>query len=105
MSDKTDSVSKSGKSETQTTSESEVDVTRLVRLVVERAEQACRYVVKHQDFSETDPAYADGFRVCAEVCKLAIADHVARHIDEDILKANVKEMAARSEGGRRKENK
>ena len=66
----------------------EVDVPRLVRLVVERAEQACRYVVKHQDFSESDPAYAAGFRVGSNVCEMAIADHIERHLETILSEAN-----------------
>jgi hypothetical protein len=58
---------------------------------VERAEQACRYVVKHQDFSESDPAYADGFRVGSKVCEMAIADHIERHLETILSEANSKD--------------
>lgn len=72
----------------QMPSASSVAVQRLVRLVVERAEQACRYVVKHQDFSESDLAYADGFRVGSKVCEMAIADHIERHLETILSEAN-----------------
>jgi hypothetical protein len=75
----------------QTTSKPAVDLSRLVRLVVaetvSRAEQACRYALKHQDFSDTPTNYRNGWEVGAEVCKGAIADHVERHIEDIIAKA------------------
>lgn len=57
---------------------------RLVRLAVERAEQACRYAVKHQDFADSLPEYANGFKAGAAVCEGAIRDHIERH-SESIL--------------------
>jgi len=65
-----------------------IDVQRLVRLIVARAEQACRYAVKHQDLSDSNQEYATGFRVFGKVCESAIAEHIARHLEEDISKAN-----------------
>lgn len=60
------------------------DVDRIVRLAIERAEQACRYVLKHnEDRLEAGP-YADGFEVACQVCEGAIAEHVRRHIADDI---------------------
>lgn len=56
---------------------------RLIQLVIERAEQACRYVLKHQEF-EGDGPYRDGFEVACEVCERAIAEHVRRHIEADL---------------------
>lgn len=60
------------------------DQYRLVDLVVERAEQACRYALKHQNFDgDTDPEYRSGWEVATSVCEKAIKDQVARHIVED----------------------
>ena len=64
---------------------------RLVDLVVERAEQACRYALKHQIFgSDTDPQYRSGWEVAASVCEGAIRDQVMRHIESDLARAQVK---------------
>ena len=75
----------------QTTSAKAVDLPRLVRLVVaetvSRAEQACGYAIKNQDFSDEPTNYRNGWEVGAEVCKVAIADHVERHIEDIIAKA------------------
>jgi len=79
----------------------EVDVPRLVRLVVERAEQACRYVVKHQDFSQSERAYADGFRVGSKVCEMAIANHIERHFETILSEANVEVILRLTEGALR----
>jgi hypothetical protein len=62
------------------------DQKRIVHLVIERAEQACRYVLKHQDFTEDDTAYAQGFEGACSVCENAIREHVMRHVAEDISK-------------------
>lgn len=56
---------------------------QLIQLVIERAEQACRYVAKHQNFEGESP-YREGFEVACTVCAAAIADHVRRHIEADI---------------------
>lgn len=55
---------------------------RVVALVIERAEQACRYVVKHSQL-EHGP-YRDGFESAGEVCEGAIKAQVMRHIEADI---------------------
>jgi hypothetical protein len=60
------------------------DQERLVRLVVERAEQACRYAWKHNSDRLEHDRYADGFETGCEVCEKAIAEHVARHIAQDL---------------------
>ena len=59
---------------------------RIVNLVIERGEQACRYAVKHQDFSADEVDYRSGFEVGAEVCESAIRRHVLRHIEEDLIR-------------------
>lgn len=56
MSNKTDSVSKYGKSETQTPSESEVDVTRLVRLVDSHMRMKYRKSLDEMEITNT-PGY------------------------------------------------
>jgi hypothetical protein len=59
----------------------------LIDLVIERAEQACRYALKHQNFdSDTDPEYRSGWEVAAEVCEGAIRDSVMRHIKDDLAR-------------------
>ena len=62
-------------------------IRRIVDETVSRAEQACRYAVKHQNFSGTNPDYESGFEIGANVCEAAIAAHVARHYHE-IIKAD-----------------
>lgn len=68
-----------------------VDVPRIVRLVVDevvaRAEQACRYAIKHQDFSESDHEFKAGWIVAANVCKESISEHVERHYESVLGKA------------------
>jgi hypothetical protein len=71
---------------TNQTTQLTADQKRIVDLVIERAEQACRYVLKHQDFTEDDTAYAQGFEGACSVCEDAIREHVMRHIAEDISK-------------------
>lgn len=56
----------------------------LIDLVIERAEQACRYALKHQNFdSDTDPEFRSGWEVGASVCEGAIRSHVLQHIEAD----------------------
>lgn len=60
---------------------------RVVNLVIERAEQACRYVLKHNTDglrNDGDEEYGSGFKVACQVCEGAIRDQVMRHIAEDI---------------------
>lgn len=59
---------------------------RIVDLVIERAEQACRYALKHQEFSDCDgnSHYREGWEVAAAVCEGAIKGHVLAHIAADI---------------------
>jgi hypothetical protein len=58
----------------------------LIDAVIERAEQACRYVFKSQNFNFTseDNEYGMGFELGCQVCENAIRSHVMRHIKEDI---------------------
>ena len=53
----------------------------VIEAVVEEAEQACRYVAKHNICNMEVGDYRDGFETACEVCEKAIADHVRRHID------------------------
>lgn len=57
---------------------------RTVDLVVERAEQACRYALKHQDFNGADAGYISGWETAVAVCEGAIRRHVMAHIEKDI---------------------
>lgn len=52
-----------------------------VQSVIEEAEQACRYVAKHNVCNMEVSEYRDAFEVACEVCEKAIAEHVARHMD------------------------
>ena len=54
---------------------------RLIETVVAEAEQACRYVAKHNICNMEEGDYRDGFEVACEVCEKSISDHVARHKD------------------------
>lgn len=69
---------------------------QLVDLVIERAEQACRYALKHQNFvrSETHEEYRSGWEVAAHVCEGAIRDHVMTHIERDLKDAQHEPDAA-----------
>lgn len=58
---------------------------RIVDAVIERAEQACRYVWKHQDMEAS--LYATGFEIACGVCEKAIRDAVMRHIEDDLRDA------------------
>ncbi|MEI9995075.1 MAG: hypothetical protein WDM91_10805 [Rhizomicrobium sp.] len=58
---------------------------KIVDAVIERAEQACRYALKHQNFeADDDSGYQTGWEVSANVCEGAIRDHVMKHIEQDI---------------------
>lgn len=77
------------------------EVEEIVRLVVERAEQACRYALKHQNFEADDDGtdrYRDGWETAAEVCEMVIADHVARHINDDLAALRAR-LDAEGKGG------
>lgn len=52
-----------------------------IREVVGEAEQACRYVAKHNVANMDAGDYRDGFEIACEVCEKAISEHVARHND------------------------
>jgi hypothetical protein len=59
----------------------------LVDAVIERAEQACRLVLKHNEEAwsgaERSP-YHQGFEDACEICARAIRSHVMTHISGDI---------------------
>ena len=58
---------------------------KIMEAVIERAEQACRYALKHQNFdSDTHPEYRSGWEVAAHVCEGAIRPQVMRHIEHDL---------------------
>lgn len=59
----------------------EADREAVIEAVIAEAEQACRYVAKHNVCNMDAGEYRDGFEDGSEVCKKAIADHVRRHID------------------------
>lgn len=61
------------------------DQERLVRLCIERAQQACDYALKHQNFdSDTEPEFRSGWEVAVDVCKAAIERSVLEHIEADL---------------------
>ena len=64
----------------------------IIRLVIERAEQACRYAFKHQEFTDRDTEYGrgveDGWETGSLTCEGAIEKHVLKHINEDIATCN-----------------
>lgn len=51
----------------------------LTRAIVEEAQQACRYVAKHNTANMDAGDYRDGFETACEVCEDVIAVHVERH--------------------------
>lgn len=57
---------------------------KIVDAVIARAEQACRYAFKHQNFEADAGPYADGFETGAKVCEGGIRDAVMRHIEADL---------------------
>jgi hypothetical protein len=62
---------------------------KIVDAVIERAEQACRYVLKHNETAwsgdgEPSDDYKSGFEVASKVCEGAIRDAVMRHIEADL---------------------
>jgi len=59
----------------------------IVDAVIERAEQACRYVLKHNEDAwsgDERTAYHQGFEAACEICARAIRSHVMTHIQADI---------------------
>lgn len=64
---------------------------KIVDLVIERAEQACRYAFKHQNFegTHTTDNYREGWEIGASVCEGAIKPHVLRHIETDLKEEGV----------------
>lgn len=52
--------------------------------VIERAEQACRYVAKHNESAasqeERESEYLKGFLAACAICESAIRPHVERHM-------------------------
>ncbi len=48
--------------------------------IISRAEQACRYALKHQDFTDSSEDYRNGFTAGSQVCESAIRPHIDRHI-------------------------
>lgn len=61
---------------------------KIIDAVIERAEQACRYALKHQNFSQSDPEYIKGWEVAAKVCEGAIRDAVMYYIETDLAKSS-----------------
>lgn len=59
----------------------------IINLVIERAEQACRYVFKRQNFEADSGQYALGFEVACQVCERAIRRQVMSHLEKDIAAA------------------
>jgi len=59
----------------------------LIDKLISRAEQACRYAVKHQSLGDSD--YDKGFAVGGGVCETAIREHIMRHLAEDVKDASL----------------
>jgi hypothetical protein len=57
-----------------------------------RAEQSCRYVLKHADFTDASPNYREGWTGATKLCETAIASHIERHLP-DILSAGANPAA------------
>lgn len=64
----------------------EETIRRLRDATIERAEQACRYVLKHQN-REEDSEYWTGFEIACQLCEKAIRRHVEKHAKEDAKEA------------------
>lgn len=56
-------------------------IEQIARALAEYAEQACRYVAKHNSVNQEDGPYRDGFETACEVCEAAILPNALRHID------------------------
>jgi hypothetical protein len=59
----------------------------IVEAAIERAEQACRYVLKHNEESwsgQERSDYHQGFETACEVCARAVRSHILTHIAADI---------------------
>ena len=59
----------------------------IVEAVIERAEQACRYVLKDNEEAwsgDKRTAYHQGFEAACEICARAIRSHVLTHIPADV---------------------
>lgn len=60
----------------------------IVAAIILRAEQACRYMLKHNEDrwsrEERSEDYAQGFKIACELCAEAIRPHVERHLMEDV---------------------
>lgn len=70
----------------------------LVEAIIERAEQACRYALKHQSFDgDTTKGFREGWEVAAAVCERAIREHVKRHLAADLARALL--SAPKDKGG------
>ncbi len=52
----------------------------LIEEIISRAEQACRYALKHQNFPADMSKYQWGFSDAAVICEKAIREHVLRHL-------------------------
>lgn len=72
----------------------------LMDMIIERAEQACRYVVKHCDGSwdDVNAQYREGFETAAELCEGAIRGHIERHIEKDLSAARQARTQGPGEG-------
>lgn len=60
---------------------------RVAAIIKDRAQQACRYAFKHQEFSRDEEGYLIGWETAVEVCEEAIERHIAQHLVEDLARA------------------
>lgn len=54
---------------------------KIIQNCIEEAEQACRYVAKHNEHNMEESLYKDGFLLACELCEEAIGRHLLRHLD------------------------
>lgn len=66
----------------EATPSQDVPLEQIVNAVIERAEQACRYVLKHQNFERDDAEHEKAYEAACSVCERAIRPHVERHMTE-----------------------
>jgi NAD-dependent oxidoreductase involved in siderophore biosynthesis len=60
----------------------------IVEAAIDRAEQACRYVLKQNEESwsgQERSAYHQGFEDACEVCARAVRTHILTHVQADLI--------------------
>jgi hypothetical protein len=73
---------------------------KLIDLVIERAEQACQYALKRQEFDDNcSEDFRSGWEVAVDVCVGAIRRHVMQHIADDLTRAATDAEGSKEEQG------